>query len=121
MPFGGATLRFAQTAGYQNAMRYMLTGDFFDAEEARRMGVVQEVTEVGQQRERALAIGDTIARQAPLAVQATRANAKLALEMGHDAALEGLMTAARGLMRTEDAHEGVASFIERREARFRGR
>ena len=121
MPFGGATLRFAQVAGYQNAMRYMLTGDFFDAEEARRMGIVQEITEPGAQVERALAIGETIARQAPLAVQATRASSRVALEKGPEAALAELMTAARGLMSTEDAAEGLRSFVERREANFRGR
>jgi enoyl-CoA hydratase/carnithine racemase len=121
MPFGGATLRFARVAGYQNAMRYILTGDFFDAEEARRIGVVQEVTEVGGHVVAAQKIADTIARQAPLAVRASLANARAALEQGHDAALAALMPAARALMSTEDAREGVASFLERREARFTGR
>lgn len=121
MPFGGATLRFAQVAGYQNAMRYVLTGDFFDATEAQRIGVVQEVTDPGQQLERAVAIAETIAKQAPLAVQASLANARLAIEKGHDAALAELMTHARGLMKTDDALEGVQSFIERREANFKGR
>jgi enoyl-CoA hydratase/carnithine racemase len=121
MPFGGATLRFAQTAGYQNAMRYVLTGDAFDADEARRIGVVQEVTEPGQQVARALALGETIAAQAPLAVQASRANAKLAVEQGHAAAYARLMTEARALMASEDAAEGLRSFVERRDAVFRGR
>jgi enoyl-CoA hydratase len=121
MPFGGATLRFAQVAGYQNAMRYMLTGDVFDADEARRIGVVQEVTDPGQQVERAIALGTAIAQQAPLAVQATRANAKLALEQGHAAAYARLMTDARALMGSEDAAEGLRSFVERRDARFQGR
>lgn len=120
MPFGGATLRFAQVAGYQNAMRYVLTGDFFDAEEARRMGVAQELAEVGEQLVRAQAIAATIARQAPLAVQASLANSRVAVERGFDEALSALMPAARGLMGTDDAREGVASFIERREARFKG-
>ena len=121
MPFGGATLRFAQVAGYQNAMRYMLTGDVFDADEARRIGVVQEVTDPGQQLERAIALGTSIAQQAPLAVQATRANAKLAVEQGHAAAYARLMTEARALMGSEDAAEGLRSFVERRDARFQGR
>ncbi|MBW2212784.1 MAG: enoyl-CoA hydratase, partial [Deltaproteobacteria bacterium] len=45
--------RFVQTAGYSNAMRYVLTGEEFDAEEAYRMGVVQEIVEPGKQLERA--------------------------------------------------------------------
>ena len=43
MPFGGATLRLPQIAGWGNAMRYLLTGDEFDAAEAYRIGLVQEV------------------------------------------------------------------------------
>jgi enoyl-CoA hydratase len=121
MPFGGATQRFARVAGYQNAMRYVLTGDFFDAEEARRLGVVQEVTEPGAARARAEAIAETIARQAPLAVQASMVNARTAVEEGHGASLAGLMDEARRLMATEDAAEGLRSFVERREARFTGR
>lgn len=121
MPFGGATLRFARVAGYQNAMRYVLTGDFFDAEEARRMGLVQEVADVGAQLSRAEAIAETIAKQAPLAVQASMVNARTALEEGHAAALAGMMGEARALMATDDAREGLMSFVERREARFTGK
>jgi enoyl-CoA hydratase/carnithine racemase len=58
MPFGGATLRFAQVAGYQNAMRYVLTGDVFDADEAVRIGVAQEATAPGAQLDRAVAIAE---------------------------------------------------------------
>ncbi|MHB8874101.1 MAG: crotonase/enoyl-CoA hydratase family protein [Myxococcaceae bacterium] len=121
MPFGGASLRFARVAGWGNAMRWILTGDTFDAAEAYRLGLAQEVTEPGQQLERALAIAGTIARQAPLAVQATLRNARVAMEKGHGPALEQLMAEARALMTTEDAAEGVMSFVERREAVFRGR
>ncbi|CDF84990.1 enoyl-CoA hydratase [Pseudomonas knackmussii B13] len=42
-PFGGATLRLPQTAGWGNAMRWLLTGDEFDAHEAYRLGLVQEI------------------------------------------------------------------------------
>ena len=43
LPFGGATLRLHQIAGWGNAMRWLLTGDEFDAYEAYRLGLVQEV------------------------------------------------------------------------------
>src|SRR5207253_9310001 len=47
-PFGGATIRFARETGWGNAMRYLLTGDEFNAAEAHRIGLVQEVVEPGQ-------------------------------------------------------------------------
>ncbi len=121
MPFGGATLRFPQVAGWGNAMRYLLTGAEFDAAEALRIGVVQEVVPDGQQVEAALRIAEQIANSAPLAVRATRAAAQTGVERGAEAALKDLMAEARGLMSTEDAAEGVRSFMERRTADFKGR
>ncbi|MEO0605848.1 MAG: crotonase/enoyl-CoA hydratase family protein, partial [Myxococcota bacterium] len=46
-PFGGATVRLPQVAGWGNAMRWLLTGDRFDAAEAHRIGLVQEVVDPG--------------------------------------------------------------------------
>ena len=45
-PFGGATLRMHQSAGWGNAMRWLLTGDEFDAHEAYRLGLIQQVQQV---------------------------------------------------------------------------
>src|SRR6185437_7069725 len=52
-PFGGATIRLPREAGWGNAMRWLLTGDEFDAAEAYRIGLVQEVVEPGRQLDRA--------------------------------------------------------------------
>src|SRR6187200_2328412 len=71
-PFGGATTRLPRDAGWGNAMRWLLTGDEFDAAEALRIGLVQEVVEPGQQRDRAIELAERIAtRSAPLAVRTT--------------------------------------------------
>lgn len=121
MPFGGATLRFHQVAGWGNAMKWLLTGDRFDAAEALRLGLVCEVVPEDALHERAVDLAERIAAQAPLAVQATRANALLTLEQGEEAAHAQLMQPARGLMDTDDAAEGVRSFVERRTARFTGK
>ena len=120
-PFGGATIRLPQVAGWANAMRWLLTGDVFDAEEALRIGLVQEVVAPGEQKERALAIAQTIASRAPLGVQATLASAKTTAYDGPDAAAAQLLTLARELMDSEDAAEGLRSFVERRDAKFTGR
>lgn len=120
-PFGGATLRLPQIAGWGDAMRWLLTGETFDAAEARRIGLVQEVVDAGAQLERAVALATTIARQAPLAVRATLKSARQAVEQGQAAALAGMMAEVRALMGSDDAREGLQSFLERREARFTGR
>ncbi len=120
-PFGGATLRLPQVAGWGNAMRWLLTGETFDAAEALRIGLVQELTEPGEQLQRAAAIAETIARQAPLAVQATLRSARAAVEQGTAAALAPMLDDVRTIMASDDAREGLMSFVERREARFTGR
>lgn len=121
MPFGGATVRFAEAAGWSNAMKWMLTGDEFTAAEALRMGIVSDVVEHGSVVDAATALAERIASRAPLAVRATMANARLAREQGRDAAIRVLMDTARPLFATDDAREGVQSFLERRDARFSGR
>ncbi len=121
MPFGGGTLRWPGVAGWGDAMRWLLTGDELDAAEAHRIGLVQEVVEGDALVERAKFLAQRVAAQAPLAVQATRASAMLALEQGHGAARAALMDQARALFGTADAHEGVMSFVQRRPARFEGR
>lgn len=120
-PFGGATTRFHARCGWGNAMRWILTGDKFDAAEAHRMGLVQEVAPAGQERERALAIAKTIAAQAPLAVQATLQSAWESVHEGERAAHQNLNATVRRLAGTADAAEGMASFVERRDAVFTGK
>jgi enoyl-CoA hydratase len=121
VPFGGATLRAPRQLGWGNAMRWILTAEEFGAAEAHRIGLVQEVVPAGQQLERAVAIARTIAAQAPLGVLATLENARLAERSGDAAAAAHLQEVLPRLTASEDAKEGVASFVERREARFTGR
>src|SRR5690606_17744817 len=104
LPFGGATLRFPARCGWGNAMRWMLSGDFFDADEALRIGLVQEVApDAAAALERAIQIAETIAAQAPLAVQATLASARLAEQEGRAAAAAQLQQELVRLLGTEDA------------------
>ncbi len=120
-PFGGATLRFPQTAGWGNAMRWLLTGDEFDAPEAYRIGLIQEITENGKHLEKAVEIAERIAKQAPLGVRATIESARKVQTEGFVKAKEHLTPQILELFASEDAKEGVQSFLERREGKFQGR
>jgi enoyl-CoA hydratase len=120
-PFGGATFRFPTRCGWGNAMRWLLTGDEFDAREALRIGLVQEVVDPGQQLARAVEIAERIAKQAPLGVRATLENARHVHTGDFAKAQAQLMPTLQRLMGSEDAGEGMASFIERREAKFTGK
>jgi enoyl-CoA hydratase len=121
LPFGGATIRFPRVAGWGNAMRWILTGDSFDAAEAHRMGLVQEIVPDGEQLARARELAQRIASQAPLAVQATLSNARLAIREGDAAAEAQLQGELARLSRTEDAAIGIQSFLTRTTATFVGR
>jgi enoyl-CoA hydratase/carnithine racemase len=120
-PLGGATYRLPREAGWGNAMRWLLTGDTFDAAEAFRLGLVQEVVEPGQQLKRALELARRISAQAPLGIKETMASAHRGLASGERNAGQRIRDDLGKLIGSEDAKEGMMSFIERRPAVFTGR
>lgn len=120
-PVGGGTLRFPREVGWGNAMRWLLTGDEFGADEALRIGLVQEVVDAGGERDRAIALAEVIAAQAPLGVQATLASSRMALPAEERAAADRLLPDLQPILASDDVKEGLASFVERRKATFKGR
>ncbi len=121
LPFGGATIRLPRAIGWGNAMRWMLTADTFDAAEAYRVGLVQEVVAHGEQYARGLELAHRVAAQAPLAVQATLCNAHSAVRDGDAVAEADLQPTLVSLVGTEDVAIGMQAFISRQPAEFIGR
>ncbi|MGI8609178.1 MAG: crotonase/enoyl-CoA hydratase family protein [Candidatus Dormibacteria bacterium] len=121
MPIGGATIRFVRDCGWGNAMMHLLTGDEFDAQEALRIGLVQEVVEPARLLERAGEVAQAIARQSPMGVQGTLRNARVWFREGEAAAVAEMAPEMVRMMASQDAREGLQAFIERREGDFSGR
>jgi len=120
-PLGGAHFRFLTRAGWGDAMYHLFLCDEFNAERAFKIGLVQEVVPAGQQIQRAMEIAQLIAKNAPIGIQVTKEAALKFVEGGERAAVDYIPIISDRVMNTEDAKEGIQSFVERRPAVFRGR
>jgi enoyl-CoA hydratase/carnithine racemase len=121
-PGGGATVRFVRDAGWGNAMRYMLTGDHWNAEESYRMGITQQIARTPAE---ALDLGITMAQRiaacAPLSIKATLASAHQMIDPVESDALSKLGAQYAALYRTEDFIEGRRAEAEGRPPKYRGK
>jgi len=121
IPCFGGTQRLPRLIGKGRALQMILSGDMTDAQEAYRMGLVDEVVAKDKLIGRAEAILLTIASNAPLAVrfalEAVNKGTEMTQEQGLrlEAALFALAASS------EDMQEGTASFFERRKPAFKGR
>ena len=106
-PGGGSTVRFPREVGWGNAMRYMLTGDHWGAQEAYRMGEVQEIAPTRDAAiEAALRIATKVAACGPLGIKATLESAHLAIDSGEIEAFAQMGKAYNALYSTRDFQEG---------------
>lgn len=120
-PMGGAHFRFLSRSGWGNAMYHLLLCDEFDAQRACSIGLVQEIVEPGEQIDRAMELARIIAGNAPLGIQVTKEAASKYVEGGEAAAIAFIPEIRKRVLNSEDAREGIQSFIERRPAEFRGK
>ena len=121
IPGGGGTQRLARAVGKQRAMELVLTGRRFDAHEAERMGIVNQVTRKGEWMAAALELAHRVARRPPLAARLAKQAVLAAEETGLSAGLEQERRLYELSMATEDRVEGTRAFLEKRKPEFRGR
>jgi enoyl-CoA hydratase/carnithine racemase len=121
-PGGGATVRFVRETGWGNAMRYMLTGDHWNAEQAYRMGEVQQVAPTPEKAlEAAIQIANKIAGCGPLGIKTTLLSAHLAIDSTETDALSRLDAQFGALFHTRDFQEGREAEAQGRTPVYQGR
>jgi enoyl-CoA hydratase/carnithine racemase len=120
-PGFGLTYTLPRLVGRQHAARMFLTGDRFDAEAAREMGLVDEIAPLDQLMARAHALARSIAENAPLAVRSTRNTLRADLSAALRAATDHEFVEQQWLMKTDDFREGLKAVGERRPGDFKGR
>ena len=120
-PLAGAHFRFLTRAGWGDAMYHLFLCDEFNAERACKIGLVQEVVPAGTQVARAMEIAGLIAKNAPLGIQVTKEAALAYIDAAEQASIAWIPKIRERVLGTEDAKEGIQSFVERRAANFKGR
>ncbi len=121
-PGGGSTIRFPREVGWGNAMRYILTGDHWSAEEAYRMGEVQKIApDAKQALQAAIGIANKIVDCGPLGIEASLASAHLAIDLSEDEALSKLDEQFGALFHTLDVLEGRRAEAEGRKPVYQGK
>jgi enoyl-CoA hydratase len=118
--FGG-TQRLPRLVGRGAALKLLLTGGIIGAQEALRIGLVDEVVSAEALTERARALALEIASNAPVAVARTIDAVDRGLDLALDKALQVEVEAFGACCETADMHEGTRAFLEKRAARWTGR
>jgi enoyl-CoA hydratase len=121
IPGGGGTQRLPRIIGLGRALRMILTGEMITAEDALRVGLVEEVVPAEVLLDRAVAIGELIASKSPVAVAAAKEATRAAMSLPLDEGLRLESALFQLCFSSEDKAEGVRAFLEKRTANFTGR
>jgi len=115
------TYLLARKVGLSSAKRLAFTGEFIDAKEGHRIGLVDELAPPGQVRAVAERLARRIASRAPIVVHLHKRMIDNASESSFEAALAAETESVVASMLTEDNLEGTKAFFEKREPIFKGR
>jgi enoyl-CoA hydratase/carnithine racemase len=121
IPGGGGTQRLARVMGKQHAMELVLTGRRIGAEEAFRLGIVNQVTSRKEWLSKAVELAQVVARRPPIAVRLAKQAVLAAEETALAAGLDYERRLYEQTMATEDRIEGMQAFLEKRRPEFKGR
>ncbi len=121
IPGWGGTQRLPRLIGRAAAMELLLTGDPIDAERALQLRLVAEVVAPEDLLSAAIRWAEKLARQAPLAVAASKRAVNAGAPLPIAEALKVEQREFLALFGTEDASEGISAFLQKRTAEFKGK
>jgi enoyl-CoA hydratase len=119
--FAGVMAGFPPRMQYKAGLEWLMTGDPMTAQRAYEIGLVNRLAPKGQGLKVALEVAAKIAGNAPLVVQAMKSIARSTLPRSSTELYYPQREMLEGIARSADLQEGVASFKEKRQARFTGR
>jgi enoyl-CoA hydratase/carnithine racemase len=121
LPGSGGTQRLPRVVGPARAKELILTGRIIDADEALRIGLVNQVVPAGEARKAAEAVAEEIAARGPLAVREAKRLIDAAMDLDLDAGLAAELDASGRVFASDDMLEGASAFFAKRDPEYRGR
>ncbi len=120
IPGAGGTQRLARLVGPGQALRMGLTGDYIDAEEAYRIGLVELLVDEGEHFDKAMELAGRMARWSPIALGLVKKSVRAAMELPLVEGLELEKELFLEAFASDDGQEGVQAFVEKRRPVFKG-
>ncbi len=120
MPGAGGTQRLTRAVGKALAMEMALTGRFIDAQKALQFGLINKVVPIEYYLQEAISLAKEIAKLSPLAVRLAKESVNKAFDSTLSEGLEFERKNFYMLFASQDQKEGMAAFIEKRDAKFTG-
>lgn len=120
-PGWGGTWLYPRVMGLGKALEYLYTGDFIEAEEAEKLGILNRLVPAGELEKETMALARKIANGPPIAIKLMKLQVYKGLGMDLETALQMAAACETITLTSEDHREGVAAFREKRPAKFQGR
>lgn len=117
-PGGGGTVRLPRQVPRAIAMEIMMSGEFFDADRAYEIGLVNKVVPAAELEDAALAMAKRIGRNGPIAVQRVKASVREGIDLPIAEAFNRELDLADQVFADDEAAEGLKAFAEKRQPNF---